>query len=299
MDAINRRDFLDLTSAALLAAAAPDMPTVPIIDTHIHLFDPTRPEGVPWPPKDDKVLYKPALPPRFSSIAEPLGVVGAIEVEASPWLKDNQWVLDVAARYPVVVGTIGDLEPGKPDFATHLEHFHKNPLFRGIRYGNIWNRSLSDRLAEPAFVHDLKSVAKAGLVMDSANPDPALIATLVRLTDKVPELRVMIDHLPSLQPPADPAERKKYEADLKRLSERSQVYVKVSEVLRSTDHKATLDHLWDLFGEDRLVYGSDWPNGDHWGTYPQVLDSVRGYFEGKGKQAAEKYFWKNSLEFYR
>jgi hypothetical protein len=46
---------------------------MPIIDTHIHLFDTRRPQGVPWPPKDDKILYKPALPDRYASIAEPLG----------------------------------------------------------------------------------------------------------------------------------------------------------------------------------------------------------------------------------
>ena len=103
---------------------------MPIIDTHIHLFDPTRPQGVPWPEKTDAVLYKPALTDRYRKIAVPLGITGAIEVEASPWLEDNQWVLDIAARDPIIVGTVGDLEPGKPDFGKHLDRFHRNPLFR-------------------------------------------------------------------------------------------------------------------------------------------------------------------------
>ena len=49
----------------------------------------------------------------------------------------------------------------------------------------------------------------------------------------------------------------------------------------------------------RLIYGSDWPNSDPWGTYPQVLKIVREYFTGKGKAAAEKFFWKNSIAAYR
>jgi predicted TIM-barrel fold metal-dependent hydrolase len=53
-----------------------------------------------------------------------------------------------------------------------------------------------------------------------------------------------------------------------------------------------------MFGEDRLIYGSDWPNSDHWGTYPQVLNLVREYFSGKGTVAAEKFFWKNSASAY-
>ncbi len=106
---MNRRTLLTGAAAGLIAdAAAP----IPIIDTHIHLFDPTRPQGVPWPPKDNKVLYQPALPARYRKIAVPLGVVGAIEVEASPLLEDNQWVLDVAAKDKIMVGMVGDLEAG-------------------------------------------------------------------------------------------------------------------------------------------------------------------------------------------
>jgi L-fuconolactonase len=112
----------------------------PIIDTHIHLFDTARPEGVPWPEKTNSVLYKPALPARYRSIATPLGITGAVVVEAGPWLEDNQWLLDIAAKDPIILGVVGNLEPGKPEFAKQLERFHRNPLFRGIRYGNFCGR---------------------------------------------------------------------------------------------------------------------------------------------------------------
>ena len=69
----------------------------PIIDAHIHLFDPTRPGGVPWPEKDDAVLYKPSTPERYVAISAKFGVVGAIAIEASPLASDNQWLLNVAA----------------------------------------------------------------------------------------------------------------------------------------------------------------------------------------------------------
>ena len=97
-----------------------------------------------------------ALPARYRSIAEPLGIRGAIEVECSPWLEDNQWVLDVAAGDKIIVGTVGDLEPGKPEFGKQLERFHRNPLFRGIRYGNLWNRDLGVEVAKPEFVAGLE-----------------------------------------------------------------------------------------------------------------------------------------------
>ena len=163
---------------------------------------------MPWPEKNDAVLYKPALPGRYRRLTKSLGVVGAIEVECSPWLEDNQWVLDVAAKDPIVVGTVGDLEPGKPDFRKQLERFHRNPLFRGIRCGNLWNRDFHGQVSNAQFISDLKALAEADLEMDSANPDPALIADLVRLTDRVPSLRIVIDHLPQAEPPAEPKARR-------------------------------------------------------------------------------------------
>jgi L-fuconolactonase len=299
-----------LTAAAGIAsgdALAQALP-FPIIDTHIHLFDPTRPQGVPWPSKDNALLYQPALPARYRKIAAPLGVVGAIEVECSTWLEDNQWVLDVAGKDTIMVGTVGNLEPGKPDFGQQLERFHRNPLFRGIRYGNLWGRNLGADLAGPEFVSGLKALANAGLALDTANPDPQLIAAVVRLTDKVPSLRVVIDHLPQLNPPTDASALSAYQADLRELGKRPQVYVKVSEVLRRVDGRVPtdlnfytqrLDELWDIFGQDRLMYGSDWPNSDQWAGYPQVFQIVREYFTAKGRPIAEKYFWKNSAAAYR
>ena len=84
----------------------------PIIDAHIHLFDPTRPGGVPWPEKDDAVLYKPSTPERYVATSAKFGVVGAIAIEASPLASDNEWLLNVATNHPVIVGIIGDLVPG-------------------------------------------------------------------------------------------------------------------------------------------------------------------------------------------
>jgi L-fuconolactonase len=297
-----------MVAGALSLGSAEASGSIPIIDAHIHLFDPRRPQGVPWPDKKDVALYRPALPGRFRSVTRGLGIVGALEVECSPWLEDNQWVLDVAAGDSIIVGTVGDLAAGERDFAKHLERFHRNPLFRGIRYGNLWGRNLGAQLSRPEFVSDLKRLADAGLELDSANPDPELISDLVRLTDKVPSLRVVIDHLPHLEPPADAVARARYESDLKELGSRPQVFVKVSEVLRRVgatvpfdlaSYRSVLEVMWETFGEDRLIYGSDWPNSDHLAPYEKELAVVREYFTGKGRRAAEKFFWRNSIAAYR
>ena len=64
---------------------------------------------MPWPGKGDKVLYRPVLPEEFKELAAPHGVTGTVVVEASPWVEDNQWLLDQAKDNDVIVGVVGRL----------------------------------------------------------------------------------------------------------------------------------------------------------------------------------------------
>jgi L-fuconolactonase len=83
----------------------------------------------------------------------PWPVSGTVVVEASPWLEDNQWVLDLAAHEPFIVGFVGNLRVGTEVFAGHLKRFAANRLFRGIR---LRDRKLEGTLDDPAFVGDLR-----------------------------------------------------------------------------------------------------------------------------------------------
>lgn len=308
---MTRRTFL--TGVATTAAVAAGLrrsgaqsPSIPIIDTHIHLFDPTRPQGAPYSgPRG--VLPVPTYPDRYRKLAAPLGIVGAIKVEASPWIEDNLWVLEVAQRDTIIVGVIGNLEPEKPEFPEYLERYQKNPLFRGIRYGNLWKRDLARQVENPDFIGGLKLLAEAGLVLDTANPRVPLLEAVVRLTDKVPSLRVVLDHLPALEPPPAPTERAAYDAALQELGQRPQVFVKLSQIIHrvngqvSTElstHKARLEALMSIFGEDRVLFGSDWPNSDGVTSLDKVLAIAKEYFDTQPQTVAEKYFWRNSVRVY-
>ncbi|HEV2274785.1 MAG TPA: amidohydrolase family protein [Acidobacteriaceae bacterium] len=281
---------------------------MPIIDTHIHLFDTNRPEGVPWPEKTDAALYRPAFPERYAEVSQPFDVVGAIAVECSPWLSDNDWLLRAAAQSTLIVGVIGDLDPAVSGFADQLERLHANALFRGIRYGNIWGRDLGARLNDREFVKNLGLLPGLGLLFESANPDPALIRDLRRLAELVPELRIVIDHLPQAVPPQETRARRIYLDDLAALSKNPRVFVKGSETLRGYPRQAPgsldlyrpwLDEIWDLFGEDRLLFGSDWPHSDNLAPFAQHLGIIQEYVMAKGAVAAEKFFWRNSATVYR
>jgi len=302
MSDLSRRAFLGAAAGSAVDPLAP----VPIIDCHIHLFDQTRPQGAPYSgPAENK---EPALPPRYRRLASPLGIVGAIAVEASPWIEDNLWLLEAEGNDPMMVGAIGNLRPEWPEFGEYLDRFRKNRLFLGIRYGNLWGYDLAKQISNSLFIEGLKLLQQAGLVLDTANPTPTLIEAVIRVNDKVPGLRIVIDHLPAMLWRVDSKGRADVEASLRELAKRPAVYIKVSELMRMEGgkpaldpalYRPVLDYLFHTFGEDKLIFGSDWPNGTAMDNLAAIVKIVQDYFTGKGRQAAEKYFWKNSAAAYR
>ena len=302
---LHRRAFLGATLGAAIPVQAQAAP-IPIIDCHIHLFDQTRPQGAPY--SGGRGNTEPALPARYRKLAAPLGIVGAIEVEASPWIEDNLWVLEVEEKDPMMTGTIGNLQPDKPEFKEYLDRYRKNKLFLGVRYGNLWGYNLVNQVGNPTFIEGLKLIEQAGLTLDTANPRPDLIEAVLRVNDKVPELRIVVDHLPAMLWRMDANARTAVEGTLRELAKRPPIYIKVSELMRMVDgkpstdpalYKPFLDRFFDTFGEDKLVFGSDWPNGPAVDNLPVIVQIVQEYFAAKGRAAAEKYFWKNSVAAYK
>ncbi len=301
---LTRRNWLLASAASALGEA--QNPPIPIIDTHIHLFDQTRPQGAPYTAAPGNT--EPALPARYRALAQPLGIAGAIEIEASPWIEDNLWVLEIEQNAPIMVGAVGNLHPEKPEFAEYLDRYHRNKLFLGIRYGNLWGYDIGAQSQNPTFVYGLKLLQQAGLVLDTANPRPELMEAVLRISDRVPGLRIVLDHVPALLGQLDAAGREAIEPTFRELAARNEIYVKVSEVIKIdkgkavTDlnaYKPTLDYLFDTFGEDRLLFGSDWPNGSAVNNLPAIVSVMQQYFAGKTRAAAEKYFWKNSVAAYQ
>lgn len=279
---MKRREFL-LASAATALAAPPHK----IVDTHIHLYDPARPQGVPWPPKTDSLLYKRVMPDAYAAMVRPLGVTGTVVVEASSWLEDNQWILDLAKDHPIITGFVGHLQPGAGEFRQHLARFGKNPLFRGIRLNS---GVITAGVSRPAFLEDLQRLADAGLMLDAIG-NATMIPSLLQLTEKIAKLRIAIDHMPA-EPPGWTERRE----ETRRLAKNPQVYAKVSGVIGSRPE--LLDELWAMFGSDRVMYGSNWPVSDRLAPYTQVLKVMNDYLAKKDTATREKYFWRNSQTCY-
>jgi predicted TIM-barrel fold metal-dependent hydrolase len=295
---------------ALGDTAAAQTP-VPIIDTHIHLFDSRRPQGAAWA-GGRGFGQQTALPEAYRAIAEPLGIVGAIKVEASPWIEDNLWVLETIAPAPFIVGTIGNLRPEQAEFGEYLDRYRKNPLFLGLRYGNNWGYDIVAQAGNPAFIEGLRLLARAGLTFEAANPRIDLFQAIVRISDRVPELRIVLDHVPLFHPL--PENQAAYDALLREFSGRRQIFCKLSQIIHRerlpdgsagamqaslAPHREWLDRLMGVFGEDRVIFGSDWPSSVFNDTLPTVVSVAREYFSTKSRAVQEKYFWRNSIAAYR
>jgi L-fuconolactonase len=312
MARLDRRTFIAAAGAVaqsvagvLFAKAAESNGIIPIIDSHIHLFDPNRPQGTPaaFPGPTGK---SGSFPSAYKRLAAPLGVVGAIHIEASDWVEDNLWALETCAGDKIMVGVVGNLNPQVPEFGEYLERYQRNPMFRGIRYGNIWGYDLVGQSKNRVVLDRLKLLAQADLVMDSATPNIELLQALLRVNDAVPGLRIVIDHLPSFDPA--PEAMATYDGLLREFNQRPSVFVKLSQIIhpvngkistRLLDYKAKLDHVAETFGEDRVVFGSDYPNSDSSSPVDNVFRIAREYYASKPIEAAEKYFWRNSLRVYK
>ena len=306
MKETTRRDFLRGATGvawATLAAGRPVAAAQPVraIDTHTHFYNPTRPQGVPWPPPGDTLLYQPHLPGQFGALTNRLGVVGTVVVEASAWVEDNQWILDLAKDHPLIVGFIGHLEPGQPEFAANLRRFSRNALFRGLRFGE---QVIARGIGQRAFEDDLRRMADAGLALDVLG-GAAMLPNVAQMAKLAPKLRFVIDHLPFDVWGQDVAAMRRTLAEVAALPN---VYAKVSNVVRRMDgrvmddpkfYRPGLDLLWELFGPDRALYGSNWPVSNRVAPYESVHRVVADYVNSKGQRVAEKFFWRNSLAAYR
>jgi len=273
-----------------------------IIDAHIHLYDPTRPQGVPYPKPDNHRIYRPMLPADLRDVAEPVGVRGAVFIECSPWVEDNQWVLDLVAGEPFVCAVVGNLDPESPEYPSLLERFFRNPLFRGIRVRT--GRPVG--FAQPLFRENLERLAAARGTLDVLVRGEEIEA-LAELASALPGLRIMIDHLahvPVRGRPPDPDWKQRMEAFAGlpnvfcKVSLFTELAVEKPAPLALDYYEPTFETVWRIFGADRLAYGSNWPPCLNAGDYCATVTLAREFFSKKGPLVVAKVMGRNAGAFY-
>ena len=275
-----------------------------IIDTHIHLYDPMRPEGVSWPDPQNTLLYRTTLPVHIKAQSVPEGVSGVIVVEATEWVEDNRWILDMAEEEPFIVGLVGRLDPCTEDFAAQLDRFAAYSMFQGIRFRG---RPLYREVDDGSFMADMENLRSRDLVLDTMLSAEDY-AGFFKMLDRIPDLRIVIEHLGGAGVDGNEPERGWIDA-MRHAAEYPNVYMKVSALMenstvqpapRDVDFYApTIEALRSCFGDDRLFYGSNWPVCERAGTYARCIDIVRSYYADKNESVRSKFFGENSQSVYR
>jgi L-fuconolactonase len=287
----------------------------PIMDTHIHLWQVTRPGGVPWPDAKNKILYKDVTPADYKAVAKKNGIIGTGIMEASPIHEDNLKLLAQTKKDKAFFKfLVAQVEIGSADFVKHLDELSKDPRFVGIR-GFLWSPKMT--LDEKQVAH-LQELAKRGLTLDlisrgDLNPK----AKVIELATKVPDLRIIIDHMGGAKgEKPDP----KWAEDMKKLAEHKNIYMKFSSFfdmfnpkssedepwqapLEATAYKPHFDILVSTFGEDRLIWGSNWPVVDLGGGVGTGLANeiklAEELLKPLGQKARDKVMFQNAQKFYK
>lgn len=239
---------------------------MPLIDTHLHLWDPAA-QDYPW------LVHVPSiagaqLPADY--LEADSGVDGAIMVQADcreeDALAEVEWVASVGAQVPVL-GMVASapLEQGEA-VRPRLEALAAHPLVVGVRRST---QNEADEVVEsPDYVAGMVAAARAGLAIDlcvRAHQLPHATRAVRALVETVPEARVVLDH--AGKPPLVDGDLTAWRAALADLAAIEQVTCKVSGLATEDRWDAWRPALvtdairasLDLFTPARSMYGSDWP----------------------------------------
>jgi L-fuconolactonase len=282
-----------------------------IIDAHIHLWDLSR-YPVPWI-ATIPLLNKSYLLEDFKDQSAGLGVVGMVYVQAS-------WALDYSlleADYVATLARHNDFVRGMVAYApveygeqvrSYLDVLMaRGPIIKGIR------RALPD-VADTTFdfdryVRGIQILAEYGLSFDILGnvhaQGPGHLDMALKIAQRAPRTHLIIDHL--LKPDIKDHLWQPWADKFAQLASFSNVWTKISGMVTEADPtkwtaadlKPYVDHALSVFGEDRVVFGGDWPPVLLASSYARWVHTLEELTSGLSAAARQKLFAGNAQKFYR
>jgi L-fuconolactonase len=284
----------------------PEMGTFPIIDSHVHLYDPVG-FSYPWMSSEPK-LNKVHSPSDFTMACGPIQVDGIVfvEVDTAPKhrLAESEWVTGLAltdGRIKAIVAAV-PLELGeaaRPD----LELLAALPLVRGIRR-LIQSEPDPDFCLRSDFVAGVKLLAKYDLSFDICVYHHQLRSAL-ELVRQCPEIRFVLDHVG--KPDIRAGSMDPWRSHIRELSALPNVWCKLSGMATEADHKTWrredlrpyIDHVIDCFSFSRLMFGGDWPVSTLATDYPRWVETVLWATASCSEAEQRRLFRETAAGFYR
>jgi len=269
-------------------------------DSHQHFWQVGR-FDYPWMSSDLGVLYRDYLPDDLAPILQQNGVKQTVLVQASNSVAESRWLLDLADENSFIAGVVGwvDLMSGEID--AQLDELCTHPKFKGVRH-LVESEPQDDWIVQPAVLAGLKKLSARGLSYD------LLVHT--RHLQYVPQvadsgLPLVIDHM--AKPPIARNEIKDWSEALKPVARYPNVHCKLSGLVteanwsswQASDLRPYVEYALELFGADRIMFGSDYPVCLLAAYYDIVLESFQELLKELGDSDRDKIFSQNAARFYR
>jgi predicted TIM-barrel fold metal-dependent hydrolase len=245
-----------------------------IIEPHVHVWT-LDAERFPWAPET-------AHPPTQSATAEELletlsqnGVSGAVLVQVIYYGLDNSYAADALRRYPDRFAGVCLVDPQDPDAPRKLEREVRERGFSGLRLRPCHDRS-STWLADPSTFPLWEKAAELGVTI-SILAHIEQLAMLSAPVERFPQVPVIVDHM--AWPPLDEGAEGAAIQHLLRLARQPSVHVKITDpwaISREEEYpyrraEPIFRRVFETFGPERCLWGSDWPLVDNHCSYGEAL----------------------------
>lgn len=263
-----------------------------IVDAHQHFWEVGR-FDYPWMTSDLGVLYRDYLPSGPQD-----GVDQIVVVQASNSVAETRWLLSLADEHDYIAGVVGWVDLASVD--DELAGLTKHPRLKGVRH-LVESEPADDWLVQPAVIAALHRLSEYGLTYD------LLVHTrhlrhVKTVAEKCPGLRLVIDHL--AKPPIAKHEFEEWAREFAPLAEYPNMYCKLSGLVTEAnwsswtieDLRPYVEYAMELFGPERLMFGSDHPVCLLAASYDRVLESFQ---EIVSDEYHELIFCENARTFYR
>jgi len=215
-----------------------------------------------WPPPDLAPIYRDFTPDDLKSHLVAAGIAKTVLVQAAPNLVETEFLLALAAREETVAAVVGWVDVWSPTARADLERFKRHSKFRGIR---LILQGIEDTfcILQREAIHTLEMLPELGLRFD-ALIQPRHLPVIAALADRLPDLPIVVDH--GAKPFISNSIVEPWRADIAALARRPNVCVKLSGLVTEAGAgwsveqlKPYAQHLLDVFGPQRVMFGSDWP----------------------------------------
>ncbi len=318
MTNLTRRDVLK--TAAVAAASAPlalfakdsEMDSIPIIDTHQHLWDLTK-FKLPWHETEEgaDVLKKSFVMQDYFAATKGLNVVQTVymEVDVAPEQQDAEadYVLALCKQKdnPMTGAVISGRPADAKKFAAYMKRFADNKLIKGVRQVLHGPTTPAGYCLQPGFVESVKLLGDMGKCFDFCMR-PVELMDCVKLVDQCPKTRFVLDHCGNGPVVVkDKAEYDTWLTGLKELAQRPNVVCKISGIVASAakDWKAAdlapvINPSLEAFGEDRVMFAGDWPVCTLRASFAEWVTALKEVIRDRSPEFKKKLFHDNAVKFY-